>query len=129
MEYAAAVERYLGQAALGPASRRVYRISLASWAWPLVGQAAPGARGRRGAAPPIVALARLDDPGTGAALAAGLRDRAAGTDVRTVNRELSALRSAVAWWQDHGWISRDPTAGLRHLAGPLPPSRRSPAAS
>ena len=56
-----------------------------------------------------------------AALAAALRDRAAGTDVRTVNRELSALRSAVAWWQDQRWITRDPTAGLRHLAGPPPP--------
>jgi len=33
-------------------------------------------------------------------------------DVRTVNRELSALRSAVGWWQDLDWIRRDPTAGL-----------------
>ena len=121
VEYAAAVERFLGQAALGPASRRVYRISLASWSWPLVGRPAPRGAGRRGAAPPFVPLARLDDPGTGPALAAALRDRAAGTDVRTVNRELSALRSAVAWWQDQQWITRDPTAGLRHLAGPPPP--------
>ena len=121
VEYAAAVERFLGQAALGAASRRVYRISLASWSWPLVGQPAPRGAGRRGAAPPFVPLARLDDPGTGPALAAALRDRAAGTDVRTVNRELSALRSAVAWWQDQRWITRDPTAGLRHLAGPPPP--------
>jgi integrase/recombinase XerD len=121
VEYAAAVERFLGQAALGPASRRVYRISLASWSWPLVGRPAPRGAGRRGAAPPFVPLARLDDPGTGPALAAALRDRAAGTDVRTVNRELSALRSAVAWWQDQRWITRDPTAGLRHLAGPPPP--------
>lgn len=121
VEYAAAVDRYLGQAALGPASRRVYRISLVSWAWPLVGRPAPHGAGRRGAAPPFVPLARLDDPGTGPALAAALRDRAAGTDVRTVNRELSALRSAVAWWQDQQWISHDPTAGLRHMAGPPPP--------
>jgi len=121
VEYAAAVERFLGQAALGSASRRVYRISLASWSWPLVGRPAPRGAGRRGAAPPFVPLARLDDPGTGPALAAALRDRAAGTDVRTVNRELSALRSAVAWWQDQRWITRDPTAGLRHLAGPPPP--------
>jgi hypothetical protein len=66
-------------------------------------------------------LARLDDPDAGPTLAAALHDRAAGTDVRTVNRELSALRSAVAWWQDQRWISRDPTAGLHHLAGPPPP--------
>jgi hypothetical protein len=121
VEYAAAVERFLAQAALGPGSRRVYRISLASWSWPLVGLPPPRGAGRRGAAPPFVPLARLDDPVTGVTLAAALRDRAAGTDVRTVNRELSALRSAVAWWQDQRWITRDPTAGLRHLAGPPPP--------
>jgi integrase/recombinase XerD len=34
-----------------------------------------------------------------------------------VNRELSALRSAVGWWRDLGWIGRDPTAGLRNLGG------------
>jgi hypothetical protein len=121
VEYAAAAERYLGQAPLGPASRRVYRISLASWSWPLVGRPVPRGAGRRGARPPFVPLARLDDPDAGPALAAALRERAAGTDVRTVNRELSALRSAVAWWQDQRWISRDPTAGLHHLAGPPPP--------
>ena len=121
MEYAAAVDRHLGQAPLGAASRRVYRISLASWSWPLVGRPAPRGARRRGATPPIVPLARLDDPDAGAALGAALHDRAAGTDARTVNRELSALRSAVAWWHDQGWISHDPTAGLHHLAGPPPP--------
>ena len=121
VEYAAAVERYLGQAPLGHASRRVYRISLASWSWPLIGRPAPQGARRRGAAPPFVPLARLDEPDAGPALAAALHDRAAGTDVRTVNRELSALRSAVAWWQDQRWISHDPTAGLHHLAGPPPP--------
>ena len=121
VEYAAAVDRYLGQAALGAASRRVYRISLVSWSWPLVGRPAPRGARRRGAAPPFVPLSRLDDPGTGPALAAALHDRSAAADVRTVNRELSALRSAVAWWQDQRWISHDPTTGLRHLAGPPPP--------
>ena len=118
VEYAAAVERFLGQAALGPASRRVYRISLASWSWPLVGRPAPRGAGRRGAPPPFVPLARLDEPGTGPALAAALRDRAAGTDVRTVNRELSALRSAVAWWQDQRWIS--PTRPRACATWPVP---------
>jgi len=124
VEYAAAVDRYLGQACLGPASRRVYRISLAAWAWPLVGQRAPHGDRRRGAAPPVVPLALLDDQATGARLAAALADRAAITDARTVNRELSALRSAAGWWQDQRWIRTDPTAGLRHLATPaaaLPP--------
>jgi integrase/recombinase XerD len=71
-----------------------------------------------------VPLALLDDQATGARLAAALADRAADADTRTVNRELSALRSAVGWWLDQEWIRTDPTAGLRHLAVPaaaLPP--------
>jgi hypothetical protein len=122
VEYAVAVERYLAEAPLGPASRRVYRISLTSWAWALVGRQAPRGARRRGAAPPVVPLALLDREDTGSRLAAALADRGAATDVRTVNRELSALRSAVGWWQDQGWISRDPTAGLRHLPGQAAPA-------
>ena len=114
------MDRYLAQAGLGAASRRVYRISLASWAWPLVGRQAPLGARRRGAAPPIVPLARLDQPGAGPRLAAAMTGRAAVTGTRTANRELSALRSAVAWWQDQGWIGSDPTTGLRLLAGPPP---------
>jgi integrase/recombinase XerD len=114
------VDRYLAQAALGAASRRVYRISLASWAWPLVGQQPPHGAQRRGAAPPVVPLAQLDEPGTGTRLAAAMAERAAVTGMRTANRELSALRSAVAWWQDQGWIRADPTTGLRLLAGQPP---------
>jgi hypothetical protein len=124
VEYAVAVDRYLAGASLGPASRRVYRISLTSWAWALVGRPAPQGAARRGAVPPVVPLALLDEPDAGARLAAALADRGLSTDVRTVNRELSALRSAVGWWQDHGWISQDPTAGLRHrpgLAAPVAP--------
>src|SRR5580704_10636080 len=37
VEYAVAVEEYLGRALLGPGSRRVYRVSLTGWAWPIVG--------------------------------------------------------------------------------------------
>ena len=124
VEYAVAVDAYLGQAPLSAASRRVYRISLAGWAWPLVGQPIPGGARRRGAAPPVVPLALLDDPGTAGLLAQAFAGRAAGADARTANRELSALRGAVGWWQDLGWIRTDPTAGLRHrppagLAAPL----------
>ena len=124
VEYAVAVDAYLGQAPLSTASRRVYRISLAGWAWPLVGRPIPAGARRRGAAPPVVPLALLDDPGTAARLAGALADRATRSDARTVNRELSALRGAVGWWQDLGWIRADPTAGLRHrppdeLAAPL----------
>jgi integrase len=121
VEYAVAVDRYLADATLGAASRRVYRISLTSWAWALVGQRAPRGAGRRGAAPPVVPLALLDSAEAGHRLAAALGDRGAQADPRTVNRELSALRSAVAWWQDQGWISGDPTTGLRHLPGQAPP--------
>ena len=124
VEYAVAVDEYLGQALLGAASRRVYRISLTGWAWPLVGKPVPAAADRRGAAPPVVPLALLDDPATAGRLRGALALRAGQTDARTVNRELSALRSAVGWWLDQGWISADPTAGLRHrppagLAAPL----------
>src|SRR5579863_1831995 len=124
VEYSAAVDRYLGQAALGAASRRVYRISLLGWAWPLAGQAIPVGADRRRVTLPLVPLAVLDDPGTSARLAAALAERADRADARTINRELSALRSAVGWWRQQGWIGVDPTSGLRHrqppaLAAPL----------
>jgi len=122
VEYTAAVDRYLAEASLGPASRRVYRISLTSWAWALVGRPVPQGAERRGAAPPVVPLALLDRPDAGTRLAAALADRGLTTDVRTVNRELSALRSAAGWWQDQRWISQDPTAGLRHRPGSVAPA-------
>jgi integrase/recombinase XerD len=115
VEYAVAVERYLASANLSEASRRIYRISLTSWAWPLVGLPAPAGRARRGAVPPVVTLATLDAPGAGVRLAKAIEDRAGLSDSRTVSRELSALRSAVGWWQDQGWIGRDPTVGLKHV--------------
>ena len=123
VEYAVAVDHFLASASLGPASRRVYRISLTSWAWPLVGRQPPRGASRRRAVPPVVPLALLDRAETGARLAAAAADRALAADVRTVNRELSALRSAACWWLDRGWISADPTEGIRHVAGsaaPLP---------
>ncbi len=121
VEYAVAVDRYLAEASLGAASRRVYRISLTGWTWALVGRRPPQGTGRRGAVPPVVPLLLLDDEDAGLRLAAALADRATATDPRTVNRELSALRSAVGWWQDQGWITGDPTAGLRHLSGRAAP--------
>ena len=121
VEYAVAVDRYLAEASLGAASRRVYRISLTSWAWALVGRPPPHGAPRRGAVPPVVPLALLDRAEAGPRLACALAERASATDPRTVNRELSALRSAVGWWQDQGWISADATAGLRHLAGRAAP--------
>jgi hypothetical protein len=124
VEYAVAVSHYLAGACIGPASRRVYRISLTGWAWPLVGRLPPAGAGRRKAVPPVVPLALLDRPEAATRLASAMAQRAATAGVRTVNRELSALRSAIGWWQDQRWITADPTAGLRHVAGspaPLPP--------
>jgi integrase len=119
VEYAVATDRFLEQAWLSPASRRVYRISLASWTWPLVGRETPLGGQRRGARAPVVPLAVLDDPGTPARLAAALARRARQVDARTVNREVSALRSAVYWWLDQGWIAADPARGLRHRVARL----------
>jgi integrase/recombinase XerD len=114
VEYAVAVNQYLDRAALSRGSRRVYQISLASWAWPLVGKPIRHGPDRRGAVPPVVPLALLDAPGTGDRLAAEFAARTALADARTANRELSALRGAVGWWQEQGWVHADPTAGLRH---------------
>jgi hypothetical protein len=112
VEYAVAVDRYLAEAGLGQSSRRVYRISLTSWAWPLVGKLPPAGRGRRLASAPVVPLALLDSADTSGKLAAAVVHRAASAQARTLNRELSALRSAVGWWQRRHWIESDPTAGL-----------------
>ncbi len=112
VEYAVAVDRYLAEADLAPSSKRVYRIALTGWAWPLVGKLPPAGSDRRRASPPIVPLALLDDGDTGRRLAAAVRHRFRHAEVRTVNRELSALRSAIAWWQRRQWITADPTAAL-----------------
>ncbi len=116
VEYAVAVDRYLAGAELGAASRRVYRISLAGWAWPLVGKTAPAGASRRKASPPIVPLALLDDSDAGHRIADALACRRQSAQLRTVSRELSALRSAISWWQHRRWIASDPTADLEQFA-------------
>jgi hypothetical protein len=120
VEYAVAVDRFLAETELGAASQRVYRISLAGWAWPLVGRLPPAGRSRRGASPPVVPLALLDDAAAERRLATAVAHRAQHAQPRTVHRELSALRSAVVWWQRRQWISADPTAALRPADAPLP---------
>jgi hypothetical protein len=112
VEYAVAVDRYLAESRLSPASRRIYRISLAGWAWPLVGKLPPAGRDRRLASPPIVPLALLEDHQASRRLADAVADRVRHAEARTVNRELSALRSAISWWQRRQWITSDPTAEL-----------------
>jgi integrase/recombinase XerD len=120
VEYAVAVDRYLTEAELTAASRRVYRISLAGWAWPLVGRLPPAGRDRRGACPPVVPLALLDEAEAERRLASAVAHRLQHAQARTVHRELSALRSAVGWWQRRQWIAADPTAALRPDGAPLP---------
>jgi hypothetical protein len=120
VEYAVAVDRYLAEADLGPGSKRVYRISLTAWAWPLVGKIPPAGSDRRRASPPVVPLALLDDDAAGSRLAAAVAQRFRQAEVRTVQRELSALRSAITWWQHRQWITVDPTAGLRGSVKPVP---------
>jgi integrase len=117
VEYAVAVERYLAESGLSTGSQRVYRISLAGWAWPLVAKLPPAGTDRRRAQPPVVPLALLDEEDAGHRLAAGVEHRLRQAGARTVNREVSALRSAVAWWQQRQWIAGDPTAGLRGASG------------
>src|SRR5271165_3966752 len=87
VEYAVAVDRYLTESQLSPASRRVYRISLAGWAWPLVGKLAPAGRGRWRASPPIVPLALLEDQDASRRLADAVAYRTRYAETRTVNRE------------------------------------------
>ena len=116
VEYAVAVERRLEAAELSEGSRRIYRIALVSWAWPLVGRPTPTGAARRRASPPVVPLNLLDDPACAVRLRAACAERATVTDPRTLNRELSILRGALRWWREQGWISTDPLAGT----GPLP---------
>jgi len=123
VEYAVAVDRYLAEAELGVPSRRVYRVSLAGWAWPLVCRPRPQGASRRLAAPPVVPLAVLDREDAADTLAQAVATRLQQAEVRTVNRELSALRSAIGWWRRQQWIAADPTVGLTGSKGRLTPAR------
>lgn len=118
VEYAVAVERYLAAADLSAGSRRIYRIALTTWAWPLADRQVPTGSDRRRAKPPVLPLALLDRPESAVRLRDALARRAAHTDPRTLNRELSILRSALSWWRAQDWIHSDPTTGLQPLALP-----------
>ncbi|MFF2075467.1 hypothetical protein ACFVXG_12030 [Kitasatospora sp. NPDC058162] len=118
VEYGLAVERYLAASGLAEGSRRIYRIALDTWAWALADRTAPTGPERRRAHPPVLPLALLDHPDAPDRLRAAVARRAADTDPRTLNRELSTLRAAVAWWRAKGWIDGDPSTALR--PSPLP---------
>lgn len=128
VEYAVAVDRYLDAAGLSDASRRVYRIALNTWAWTLVDRPAPEGAARRGAKPPIVPLAVLDEAGERvrnyfAVRGAGWQSTDS-RSARTINRELSILRSAIAWWLAQGWIATDPTQGVARQTIATPSAQR-----
>ncbi|MEU4112902.1 hypothetical protein AB0F71_00185 [Kitasatospora sp. NPDC028055] len=118
VEYGLAVERYLAASGLAEGSRRIYRIALNTWAWALADRPAPTGPERRRARPPVLPLALLDHPDAPARLHVAVAHRADSTDPRTLNRELSTLRAAVAWWRAQGWIDGDPSTALR--PSPLP---------
>ena len=113
-EYAVAVEWYLTAAGISVSSARIYRISLINWSWLLAGLPTPLGRFRRGAEPPALALAVLDDPLLPARLAEFAAARADAVDSDTVQRELSILRKAIRWWRSQGWINADPTRCIEH---------------
>ncbi|KJK42364.1 hypothetical protein, partial [Saccharothrix sp. ST-888] len=105
-------QRYVAAAEVGAGSRWMYRMALARWAWLVVERGVQVGRERRRGRPQVVAVALLDRPEGAAGLADAPARRAAGGDPRTLNRELSILRGAVAWWRTQGWLRADPMAGL-----------------
>lgn len=119
VEYAVAVERYLAASGLAEGSRRIYRIALNTWAWALADRPAPTGPERRRARPPVLPLALLDHPDAARRLRTAADRRRADTDPRTLNRELSTLRAAVAWWRARRWLDDDPTTDL-HPGPPGP---------
>ncbi|AKA07811.1 hypothetical protein SAZ_39640 [Streptomyces noursei ZPM] len=121
VSYAAAVEQYLTCAGLAQSSARVYRISLTTWAWMLAGEPAPTGPARRSAKPPALPVAAIDAPTLPDVLAELAAARADEMDAHTVNRELSIARKAIGWWQQQGWVERDPTIGIERR--PAPPDR------
>lgn len=121
LDYATAVARYLAVAGIAAGSVRVYRVTLTTWAWLLAGVPAPTGAERRGAQPPPIPLAVIDDPDQLQRLAGLAAQRADGCDPDTFNRELAVLRAAITWWQQMGWITSDPTTGMHRR--PAPPDQ------
>ncbi len=117
----ATIDRYLTAAGISKGSARVYRISLTNWGWMLAGEPTPTGHARRGAKPPALELAALDDLGLPEVLAELAAARADEMDADTVNRELSVMRKAIGWWLRQSWIDVDPTFGIERR--PSPPDK------
>lgn len=119
--FTAAVDAYLRSAGISDSSKRVYKISLTTWAWLATGEQAPLGADRRGARPPAVTLADLNAPAATDTITAAFVERARLVDSNTVNRELSVMKAAVAWWRGRGWLTTSPIAGIERR--PAPPDR------
>ena len=113
VEYAVAVDRYLGASRLSAASCRVYRSALETWAWLLVGRIPPSGIARRAARGPVVPLSRLDGVRSAETVLGALDRRALQVDRRTFVREASILRNATHWWAAQGWIGPDAEVAVK----------------
>jgi hypothetical protein len=92
----------------------VYRVTLATWGWLLIGRIPPTGAARRGAHSPVVALARLDGEAATAFVREALTHRALmDVDRKTYEREVSILRNAAHWWAAQGWIGPEAERALK----------------
>jgi site-specific recombinase XerC len=98
-------------AAWSPGTGVKYRQTLAILAGQLTATAPPAAAG----------LAQLDTPAGAAALAAAFTAAFGALAPATRARHLAALRSALAWWRDRGWLTSDPAAGWPRPKSPWTP--------
>ena len=62
---------------------------------------------------PDTALEELATPATAEAIAAWFSSRWGSAAPATFNRHLDALRSAIGYWRQQGWLDADPTRQLR----------------
>ncbi len=62
------------------------------------------------------AVADLDSPEAAARLADWFTGRWGQSAPATFNRNLDAVRSALGYWRDQGWVAGDPTRGVRRRA-------------
>jgi integrase len=88
-------------------TRRAYRSTLRA----LIAEFAPTAPPTGKPVP--FTTAALDAEDNVARLSDWFGEQWNGRAAATFNRHLDALRSAVAYWQDQGWLSADPTRRLR----------------
>ena len=58
-------------------------------------------------------VAALDEPAAAARLVGFLADRWGSSAPATFNRNLDAIRAAVGYWHDQGWLATDPTRSVR----------------